>query len=625
MSRDAREPFPGVLTSRPPATQNDEVPPVLVAAEAAVPFAAGVLLAVRQPRRPFGWLLIAHALVFFAALAFDGPSTTRAGLVADQLTAGSWVFLFLFLALAAYLLPDGRPLNRFWRWWIRAGLAGVVVFLIGAAGDADGFAAGHDGARLPVPWLPPAVSGILGLLGLVLVAALLGGSVVAVWRRLRRSTGDARLQLLWLAWGALTVPGTLLLGWVNHFLLGDGPLFPAALGLAAAGLPVTIAVAVLRHRLFDIRVVLSRTLVYLLLTTAVVAVYGLALLAAGRLAGNGTAGGLVAVAVVAVTVHPAYAFLRTRVERWVYGLRSDPRAAIRLLADRAEAADPDGLVAAVTEAVASALRVPAVRVETVAGPSTTPMVHRGRPVGHLAVDVPPGRELSAADHELIRDLARYAAILVRAEQLNEELRESRSAIVTAREEERRRLRRDLHDGLGPSLAAVVLTLNAAQTRADPALLTEARDEVKDAIAEVRRLVDDLRPPAIDEVGLLGAIRQRAASLSSTVTFEVDGPDGLPVLPAAVEVAAFRIASEAMTNVVRHSGATRCRVGVDVDGSFALTVADNGRGAAGAVTPGVGWASMRERAAELGGSCTIISPPDSGLVVRAVLPLAQEAM
>ena len=122
--------------------------------------------------------------------------------------------------------------------------------------------------------------------------------------------------------------------------------------------------------------------------------------------------------------------------------------------------------------------------------------------------MPPGRDFAEADHALLADLARYAAILVRSEQLNDELRDSRSRIITGREEERRRLRRDLHDGLGPSLAAIVLKLNAAQSRTDPherdALIAETRDEVKEAITEVRRLVDDLRPPAIDEVGLLDA-------------------------------------------------------------------------------------------------------------------------
>jgi two-component system, NarL family, sensor kinase len=399
----------------------------------------------------------------------------------------------------------------------------------------------------------------------------------------------------------------------------------------AVGLPVTVGIAILRHRLFDIRLVLSRTLTYLLLVVAVVAVYALLLFATDRLIGNGTVGGLLATGVVAVAVHPAYSFLRRRIERWVYGLRSDPRAAIRLLADRAEAADPDGLIAAVTDAVAAALRVDRVWVDTSGSLQDTAlrtqMVHRGEHVGHLAIEVPPGREFSQSDLDLVQDLARYAAILVRSEQLNDELRESRSRIVAGREEERRRLRRDLHDGVGPSLAAIVLMLNATQSRTDAdernSLIDETRDEVKAAIAEVRRLVDDLRPPAIDEVGLLDAIRQRASSLSGDVTFEVTGPDGLPPLPAAVEVAAFRIASEAMTNVARHSGATRCRVGVEVDGSFELTVSDNGHGTDRTTTRGMGWTSMRERAAELGGSCTISSRPEGGLVVRAVLPLSED--
>jgi signal transduction histidine kinase len=154
------------------------------------------------------------------------------------------------------------------------------------------------------------------------------------------------------------------------------------------------------------------------------------------------------------------------------------------------------------------------------------------------------------------------------------------------------------------------------------LLAEARDEVKAAIAEVRRVVDDLRPPAIDEVGLLSAIRQRARTLSGDLSIEVAGSEPMPVLPAAVEVAAFRIAAEAMTNVARHAAATRCRVAIAVNGSFELTVADNGRGADRSTTRGLGWTSMRERAAELGGSCTISSRPEGGLLVHALLPLQQ---
>jgi signal transduction histidine kinase len=365
----------------------------------------------------------------------------------------------------------------------------------------------------------------------------------------------------------------------------------------------------------------------------VVALYALLLLAAERVGGDGTAGGLLAVAVVAVTIQPASAWLRQRIERWVYGYRSEPHRAMRLLADRAEAAEAGALGPSITEAVAAALRVDHVWVDT--GPVEggddervvrAPLAHGGERLGDLAVEVPRGRQLSAADRSLLEDLARYASVLVRSDRQADQLRESRAGIVAGREEERRRLRRDLHDGVGPSLAAVVLKLNAAQSRADGAernaLLGEARAEVKDAIAEVRRLVDDLRPPAIDEVGLLGAIRQRAAGLSGDLVIEVDGPASMPALPAAVEVAAFRIASEAMTNVARHSSATRCRILVALNGSFELTVIDNGGGVDRFVRRGVGWTSMQERAAELGGSCTVTSRPGGGLVVRAVLPFEQ---
>jgi signal transduction histidine kinase len=357
----------------------------------------------------------------------------------------------------------------------------------------------------------------------------------------------------------------------------------------------------------------------------------LIVLAAGQF-GRGTAGGLLAVAVVAVAVQPAHSWLRRRIERWVYGYRSQPDQALRLLADRADAADSDALVAAVVEAVAEALRVERAWVDTDAATVDERvvralLVNRGEVLGNLAIEVPPGRQLSSADIALFRDLARYAAVLVRSEQQRDQLRESRSQIVAGREEERRRIRRDLHDGVGPSLAAIVLKLNAAESRTEvtvrSALIAEARREVREAIAEVRRLVDDLRPPAIDEVGLLAAIRQRATALSGDLTIEVSGPDPMPALPAAVEVAAFRIASEAMTNVARHAGATRCRVDLVVNGRFELTVADNGHG----VDPGAqatgheaGWISMRERAAELGGTCTISSRPEGGIVVHASVPI-----
>jgi signal transduction histidine kinase len=611
------------------------VNPFLAVAGATVAVVVGVLV-LRAGRTRIGCLLLAHG-VCFAAPALDGEGTSSVGLVVDQLASGAWVFIFLWLALVGYLVPDGHAASPFWRRWVRWGLVGVVAFLVGAAGDVAGFRDAHGGVDPPLPWLPGPVSGLLGVGGLLATVLLLVGSPVAVLSRLRRASGDTRLQLLWLVWGATSVPAALGLMWLGHFVLDDDPvLIDGALLLAGVALPLAIGVAILRHRLFDIEAVLSRTLVYGLLVASVVTVYAGLLLGADLVLGNSSWGGVLAVGVVAVAVHPAHGFLRARIERWVYGYRSDPAAALRRLSGDVESADPLDAVDTITASVADALKVqrawvevPDVRADD--GPRTVrvPMVHRGDLIGHLAVEVPAGRTMSSADTALLRDLARHAAVTVRAAQLAAQLQASRSQIVTAREEERKRLRRDLHDGVGPSLAAILLKLGAAQSRTDAdernALLAEVRKETKAAISEVRRAVEDLRPPALDEVGLLGAVRQRAASLTTgTLVYRVQGPEVLPPLPAAVEVAAFRIASEAMTNVARHSGASMCSVDLVLDGTLGVSVSDNGRGSDAPTGTSVGWRSMIQRAAELGGSCTIARRAEGGLVVRALLPLGEVA-
>ena len=219
-------------------------------------------------------------------------------------------------------------------------------------------------------------------------------------------------------------------------------------------------------------------------------------------------------------------------------------------------------------------------------------------------------------------MAAHAALLT------EDLRASRERLVTAREEERRRLRRDLHDGLGPALAAIGMRAGAAESlvREDPAraaaLLAELQAEVTTAVADVRRLVDALRPPAIDEVGLVGALRLAADRLDSPgapqLVVEADG--GLPELPAAVEVAAYRIGTEAMTNAVRHASAATCSLRLVGGSDLTVVVEDDGRGMPSVPRAGVGLTSMRERAAELGGECRVEARPGGGTRVVARLPL-----
>ncbi len=210
---------------------------------------------------------------------------------------------------------------------------------------------------------------------------------------------------------------------------------------------------------------------------------------------------------------------------------------------------------------------------------------------------------------------------------------SRRRLVIAREEERRRIRRDLHDGLGPMLAAMTLRLDLTrdQVRADPAtaesMLDGLKADTKTAVAEIRRLVRELRPPALDELGLLEAIRQRAGEFAAPngsdeparLSIAVEAPRPLPALNAAVEVAAYRIAVEALTNVVRHAGASHCIVRLTATRELELEVLDDGIGVDPS-RPAVGLSSMRERTAELGGSCSIDRQADGWTRVVARFPI-----
>ncbi len=255
----------------------------------------------------------------------------------------------------------------------------------------------------------------------------------------------------------------------------------------------------------------------------------------------------------------------------------------------------------------------------------------------------PGEAFSPADKSLLEDLARNAEVAVHAVKLTADLRRSRERLVTAREEERRRLRRDLHDGLGPTLGSLALGLDVSRRllKTDPPeadeMLAQLKVQTKDAVGDVRRLVYGLRPPALDDLGLVGAIREQAAKhgrlLENTgakaaerngrLDFRIEAPAGLPPLPAAVEVSCYRIAQEALTNVVRHARADNCLIRLSIsapEDELELEVADDGVGLPADPRAGVGMSSMAERAEELGGTLTVEPRPTGGTRVVARLPL-----
>jgi signal transduction histidine kinase len=247
----------------------------------------------------------------------------------------------------------------------------------------------------------------------------------------------------------------------------------------------------------------------------------------------------------------------------------------------------------------------------------------------------PGETFSPADLRLLDDLARQAGVAAHAvrlttdlQRLTADLQRSRERLVTAREEERRRLRRDLHDGLGPTLASLAQRLDTARilVARDPdaavALLGDLKIQVKATITDIRRLVYALRPPALDELGLVSAIREHIAHYNqpNEIHVSMDAPERLPPLPAAVEVAAYHIALEALTNVARHANAQTCRIRLSLANGLCLEITDDGGGLPEGFRAGVGLTAMRERAVELGGECRIESGPAHGTRVWAWLPL-----
>jgi signal transduction histidine kinase len=369
---------------------------------------------------------------------------------------------------------------------------------------------------------------------------------------------------------------------------------------------------------------------------------------------------LVAV-LVAVLFQPLRSRLQRGVDRLMYGERDEPYAVTSRLGRRLEAAiEPEAVLPTVTETIAQALKLPYVAISLKEGEGyrsaaaygspveeseSLPLEYQREEIGRLLIAPrAPGEEFSTTDRELLQDLARQAEIAVHAVRLTTDLQRSREQLVASREEERRRLRRDLHDGLGPTLASLALRLDAARklVRRKPGdaeeLLSRLKDQTQDTVGDVRRLVYGLRPPALDDLGPLVAVRQQAAGHGfvardgsptdeavdkGRVVFALEASGDLFPLPAAVEVAAYRIIQEAMTNVARHAHARTCRVRLSVDqtGSvLELEATDDGVGMPEGRRAGVGLSSMRERAEELGGTLVVEPGSDGGTRVLARLPV-----
>jgi signal transduction histidine kinase len=556
-------------------------------------------------------------------------------------------------SLFLFIFPDGRFIPRWTRWvaliWI--------AWLLPRYWFPDWPPSGSD------TWLAwPNLSIWLGALGSAVYGQIYRYQCVSNWVQ--------QQQTKWVVFGIAL--GLALFIIVNIIVSSTVPVPTTANELttlmAGAALmnsallliPLSIGIAVLRYRLFDIDILMNRTLVYGTLTVSVVGIY---VLVVGYLSVLfRTAGGqshlaisVLATGLVALLFQPLRYRLQRGINRLMYGERDDPYVVLSRLGQRMEATlAPGSVLPTIVETVKDSLKLPYTAITlkqddafvvaaasgtTVSDVLSLPLVYQSEMVGQLLLGArAPGESFSSADRRLLDDLAREAGVAVHAvrlttnlQRMTSDLQHSRERLVTTREEERRRLRRDLHDGLGPTLASLVQLLDTARTlvardpQAAVALLDDLKGQAKMTITDIRRIVYALRPPALDELGLVSAITEHIGhyNQSDGLYVSIDTPDHLPPLPAAVEVAAYHIALEAVTNVARHAHAQTCRVRLSLEGGLCLEITDDGDGLPADFHAGVGLTSMRERAAELGGECRIEPGQTLGTRVWARLPLATE--
>ncbi|WP_043638236.1 sensor histidine kinase [Nonomuraea candida] len=562
----------------------------------------GAILVHSRPRLVIGWLLCAGGL----SAAANILSANLFQLLAGHASAGrpivnlTWHVLQLTLGVLLPLLyPVGRLLSRRWRWVVVLAVAGMALDWAGVLGGQKAF-------REPAHWM---------------VSAAMALAFVSLVVRFARGDAIERRQLLWLL---VTLPG-LLVPW----MLGDPFWWLATLFIPL--IPAAIAVAVLRYRLFGIDTLISRTLVGTGLIIVITGVYVAASAASSLfLAEVDRAAGIAAAVFAGAAFQPMRRAMQRAVDRLLYGSTGVPAALARRLRHRLQHTDPAHGLLATLDVLREGLSVTGVAVEldgttTTSGAIGAParviaLVWHGEPVGLLLIGPTDRRRFPAAhDERVIATLTPYIADAAHAVRLTAALQRSRERILTAREEERRRLRRDLHDGLGQSLTGMAMSINAARVtmRSSPEradlLLAELRAGMDAVSGDIRQLVYGLRPPALDELGLAGAVAELAGA-PVEVCGDLDG------LPAAVEVAAYRIVQEALTNARKHAGATRIVVALRRGDRLRVTVTDDGRGLPPDARPGVGLRSMRERAAELGGTCAVREAEGGGTVVEAELPL-----
>ncbi|MEV1004426.1 sensor histidine kinase [Nonomuraea sp. NPDC050202] len=614
--------------------------------------AVGAFLIYHRPRLNMAWLMCAGGL---AAAVSDLSSGLMFRLAADgePLLAGwmrvpaqlGWAVCGLALTMVLPLYsPDGRLPSRRWRpaLWLGcvAITAATVRYLLRVPPPTS--VSGLP-AVIPNPLRVPALAPYMDVLTIVSWAGIYTAMALAALSmavRMRRADPVGRRQIGW--------PLLAFAGYIFFLVLGAiWPVFMWPAIAWAAAIPFAVAFSVMRYRLYGIDTVISRAIV----AAGVVVVVSLVYFGAGTLSSLVVSGyhqvaGVAAALFAGAFFQPLRRALQRAVDRLLYGAVGDPGVLAERLTQAVRGADPARALTSVVSVLRDGLAVEGVAVEVAdgepryvesgrvgTGPREVPLVWHGARVGRLLVGPPGPRRFPAAHNErVLATLTPYAADVAHAVRMAADLQRSRERILTAREEERRRLRRDLHDGLGQTLSAMAMTINMARLslknspEAADELLRELHAGMSAVTGDIRELVYGLRPPALDDLGLARAVRDLAGQSSPGTEIEVEVEGDLADLPAAVEVAVYRIVQEALTNIRRHAEASRGRIVLQrEEPMLRVLIADDGKGLPASHRAGVGLGSMRERAAELGGICVVTGEPGAGTRVEVMLPLLTTGM